>query len=75
MYSKGETSSDAAHIYKSISRVSNQLSADMYIQTLPHGDEAMAETWDYYRNEAWTQVSCHSQNGTQPSLRAVQVTV
>ena len=33
---------------------SNYLSAAMYNQTLPHGDEAMAETQEYHRNVAWT---------------------
>ena len=49
-------------------RVSHQLSDAMYNQTLPHTDEAVAETWEYYRNVAWTQASCHSKNGTQPSF-------
>ena len=50
------------------SRASRQLSAAMYNQTLPHRDEAMAETREYHRNVAWTQVSWHSQNGTQSSF-------
>jgi len=49
-------------------RVSSQLLAAMYNQTLPHRDEAMAETWEYHRNVAWTQVSWHSKNGTQTSF-------
>ena len=40
----------------------------MYNQTLPHGEEALAETWEYHRNVAWTQVNWHSKNGTQPSF-------
>jgi len=40
----------------------------MYNQILPHGDKAMAETREYHRNVAWTQVSWHSKNGTQPSF-------
>ena len=40
----------------------------MYNQTLPHGDEAVTETWEYHRNVAWTQVSWHSKHGTQPSF-------
>ena len=40
----------------------------MYNQTLPHGDEAMAETWECHTNVAWTQVSWLSKNGTQPSF-------
>jgi len=49
-------------------RVSNQLSAAMYNHTLPHADEAMAETWEYHGNVAWTQVSWHFKNGTQPAF-------
>jgi len=40
----------------------------MYNQTLPHGEEAMAETWEYHRDVAWTQVNWHFKNGTQPSF-------
>jgi len=40
----------------------------MYNQTLPHGDKAMAETQEYHRTAAWTQVSWHSKNSTQPSF-------
>ena len=40
----------------------------MYNQTLPHRDEAMAQTWECYRNVAMAQVSWHSKNGTQPSF-------
>ena len=40
----------------------------MYNQTLPHREEAMAETWEYHRNVAWTQDNWHSKNGTQPSF-------
>ena len=49
-------------------RVSDQLSAAMYNQTLPHGDKAIAETWEYHRNVVYTQVSWHSKNGTQQSF-------
>ena len=49
-------------------RVSDQLPDAMYNQTLPHRDKAMAETRKYHRNVAWTQVSWHSENGTQPSF-------
>ena len=41
-------------VWVSVCRVSDQLSAAMYNQTLPHGDEAMAETQEYHRNVAWT---------------------
>ena len=58
-----------------IQRVSDQLSAAMYNQTLPHGAEAMAETWEYHRNVAWTQVSWHSKSHLLFTLRAMQVTV
>jgi len=51
-----------------LARVSDQLSAAMYNQTLLHRDEAMAETWEYHRNVAWTQLSWLSKNGTQPSF-------
>ena len=37
-------------------------------QILPHRDKAMAETREYHRNVAWTQVSWHSKNGTKPSF-------
>ena len=49
-------------------RVSHQLLAAIYNQTLPHRDEAMAETREYHRNVAWIQVSWDSQNGTEPSF-------
>ena len=42
--------------FKVVARVSDQLSATMYNQILPHGDEAIAETREYHRNVAWTQV-------------------
>ena len=63
----------------SVDRVSDQLSASMHNQTLPHGDEAMAETWEHNRNVAWTQVSCHSKMAPNHHFlfapRAMQVTV